>query len=121
MGREYEFLGKDDGVSGVALVPVAGARPVHISLFPHRKPRAPEATAKPKGAEPPPAGSDAGEGKVTPPPDDRGGPGSSKKELDETRERRKKAREKKKITPPSRNEPRSGGGTLRPRDPRSGN
>jgi len=119
-GREYEFLGKDDGVSGMALVPAAGVRPVHISLFPHRKPRTPPGRTgakKTDGAAPADGRTAAGTGVVEPPPDDDRGETDERGELDRTRKRREQSRTPRKpLTPPIKGGGKSGGGGSR--DPR---
>ncbi|MEN8150407.1 MAG: DUF6569 family protein [Planctomycetota bacterium] len=108
-GREYEFLGKDDGVSGMALVPAAGARPVHISIFPHRKPRpvvrpgdgSKSGEKKNKGGTADPGGTPP-----TPPPVD-AGDGTDKRELEKTRKKREERRKPRgPIQPPKGSGPK---------------
>jgi len=121
-GREYEFLGKDNGVSGMALVPAAGVRPIHISLFPTRKPRPVGGEDAKKDSTPPPGRSTARNRGTSPPPDDDRGKVGERKELEKTRERRKKARTPpKKLEPPKSGRPGSHpGGGRKVTPPKSG-
>lgn len=72
-GEETEFVGRDGGLSGRALVPVAGARPLHVTLF-----RSEAAEEEEEGKAPPPAADEPADtetdsGPGTPPAvDDRG-------------------------------------------------
>jgi hypothetical protein len=82
-GQEFEFDGGAKGISGVALVPVAGARPLHITLFPSR-------AARGGGASPARSTRTSG---ATDDPDDGAddrpsGSGDDRGELDRRREKR---------------------------------
>jgi anti-sigma factor RsiW len=111
-GREYEFLGAKNGPSGIALIPVAGARPLHVSIFPHRRPK------EMPGAEAPASSDDtsgsgtttSGSGRSTNPPDDDRGTGDDKGDLEERRRRRNERRQPKELKPPKDQGPRIGGG-----------
>jgi anti-sigma factor RsiW len=108
-GREYEFLGAKNGPSGIALVPVAGARPLHISIFPHRRPKAlPGAEAPASGGSSTPTTS--GSGSTSAPPDDDRGTSDGKADLEERRRRRNERRQPREIKPPKDGGPRVGGG-----------